>query len=92
MWTRFTISDRGERISEMWKENRSMYFFPQPYRNLPQSRMWKIISYLNTILKFAQLKCERDLQYPTDVEELLKCGRKRGACNCFPTIQKSSTN
>ena len=43
-------------------------------------------------LKFVQLKCGRDLQYPTGVEELLKCGRKRRAWTFFQTVLKSSTN
>jgi hypothetical protein len=46
-------------------------FFPQPYRNLSQTKMWKIISYQNTFLKLAQLKCGRDLKYPIGVEETI---------------------
>jgi hypothetical protein len=80
MWKRFSISYRGGRIIEMWKEKKSMEFF-QPYRNLPQTEMWKITSYQKTFLKFVKLNCGRDLQYPTGVEELLKCGRKRRAWN-----------
>jgi hypothetical protein len=80
MWKRFSISYRGGRILEMWKEKKSMEFF-QPYRNLPQTEMWKITSYQKTFLKFVKLNCGRDLQYPTGVEELLKCGRKRRAWN-----------
>ena len=34
-------------------------------------------------MKFVQLKCGRDFQYPTGVEELLKCRRKRRAWNFF---------
>ena len=48
--------------------------FSQPQQNL-------IILYF---------KCGTDLQYPTGVEELLKCGRKSRAW--FFPIQKSSTN
>jgi hypothetical protein len=33
-------------------------------------------------MKFAQLKCGRDLQYHKGVEEIVKCCRKRGACIC----------
>ena len=40
------------------------------YRNLPHTGMWKIISYGNTF-QFVQLKCGRDLQYPTGEKELL---------------------
>ena len=53
--------------------------FSQPQRNLPQTEKWKIILYQNTFMKFAYFKCGRDLQYPTGVEELLKCERKRRA-------------
>ena len=56
----------------MWKE---IVFFLQQYRNLPQTETWKIFSYQETLLKFVQLKCERDLQYSTNLEELLKCER-----------------
>ena len=39
-------------------------------------------------MKFVQLKSGRDVQYPTGVEELLKCEEPR----IFPNLQKSSTN
>ena len=83
MWKRLAISYRGGRVLYMWMENKRMDFPPQSYRNLPQTEMWKIISYGNTF-QFVQLKCGRDLQYPTGVKELLKCGRKRGACIFSP--------
>ena len=70
MWKRFAISQRVGRIIEMLKEKKNVDFF-LTYRNLPQTEMWQIISYWNTFLN-----CGRDLQYPTGVEELLKCGRK----------------
>ena len=38
-------------------------------------------------MKFVQLKCGRDFQYPTGVEELLKCRRKRRAWNFFQTYR-----
>jgi hypothetical protein len=38
-------------------------------------------------MKFVQLKCGRNSQNPTGVEELLKCGRKRRACNFFQTYR-----
>ena len=65
-------------------------FFPQPYINLPQTKMWKIISYRNTFPKLDQLKCGRDLKYPTGVEELF-FGRKTGAHNYCTIVQKFST-
>jgi hypothetical protein len=68
MWKRFAISYRGGRVI---------------YINLPQTEMWKIISYGNTY-PFDQFKCGRDLQYPTGVKELVKCGRKTGACIFSP--------
>jgi hypothetical protein len=40
----------------------------QPYRNLPQTEKWMIISYQNIFLKFVQHKFGRDLKYPTGVE------------------------
>ena len=43
-------------------------------------------------MKFVQLKSGRDVQYPTGVEELLKCGRNSRALEFFPNLQKSSTN
>ena len=52
------------------KEEHGIFF--QLYRNLPQTEMWQIISYWNTFLNSG-----RDLQYPTGVDKLLKCGRKR---------------
>jgi hypothetical protein len=40
MWKRFSISHRGGRIIEMWKEKKSMdLFLSQTYRNLPQTEM-----------------------------------------------------
>ena len=54
--------------------------------------MWKITSYQKTVLKFVKLNCGRDLQYPTGVEELLKCGRKKKSMEFCPTVQKSSAN
>jgi hypothetical protein len=63
-----------EELLKCGRKRRAWNFF-QPYRNLPQTEMWKIISYRKTFMKFVQLKCGRDLQYPTGVEELLKCGR-----------------
>ena len=89
---RFAISYRAGRIIEMWKERRTWNFFFQPHRNLPQTEMWKIISYWNTFMKFVALKCGRDFQCPTEGEELLKCGRKRRVWKNFPTVQKSSAN
>jgi hypothetical protein len=38
-------------------------------------------------MKFVQLKTGRDAQYPTEVEELLNCGRKRRAWNFFQTYR-----
>jgi hypothetical protein len=45
--------------------------------------MWKIFSYQKTFPKLVLLKCGRDFQYPTGVEELLKCGMIRRAWNFF---------
>ena len=44
-------------------------------------------------MKFVQLKCGRDFQYPTGMEDLLKCERKR-AWNFFQpyrNLQKTET-
>ena len=78
-----------EELLKCGRKRRAWNFF-QPYRNLPQTEMWKITSYQKTFMKFVQVKCGRDLKF--GVEELLKCGRKRRAWNFFPTVQKSSTN
>jgi hypothetical protein len=51
VWKRFAISFRDGRIILMWKEKKTMEFF-QPYRKLPQTEMYKIISYWNTFMIF----------------------------------------
>ena len=53
----------------MWKEKINMEFFSQLHRNLPQTKMWKVFPYQNTILKFVQLKFEKGLQHSTGEEE-----------------------
>jgi hypothetical protein len=71
MWKRFEISYRGGRFIEMWEEKKEYGIFSQLYRNLPQTEIRKIVSYLNTFMKIVLLKCGRDLKNPTGVEELL---------------------
>ena len=65
----------------MWKEKKSIEFCPT-VQNLPQT----VIEVDNFIsVNIFELKCGRDLQYPTYLEELL-------SIEFCPTIQKSSTN
>ena len=67
----------GKKIRGRGKQEHGTFF--KPYKNLQQTEMRKIISYWNTFSKFVELICLRNLQHPTGLEELLKCGAKRRA-------------
>ena len=75
---------RGGRIIIMLKEKRSMHFcLPTMHKS---STNWNVQN--NLILEYISEICSTEmwkrLQYPTGVELLLQCGRKRGACIFIP--------
>ena len=76
MWKRFSLS-------YIWKNYQNVEgkeehgIFVQSKRKLPQTEMWKMILNQKIYQKFVQLKCGRYLQYPTGMEDLLKCGGQR---------------